>query len=58
MFNKDAIRPLHFLLLPVFNEHTNSELFIDPKTAMSDDGSAPPPLCFSPSLTVLCWVLL
>lgn len=55
--NKDAFA-LHFILLPLFNEDTNLELFIDPKTAVSDARNSPPPLCFVPSLTGLCWVFL
>ena len=58
IFNKDTIRTLHFILPPLFNEETNFELFIDPKTAASDDRSPPHPLCFVLSLSGLGWLFL
>lgn len=46
--NKDAIRTFHSLFLM---RTQDLELYIDPKTAVSDARTSAPPLCFVASLT-------
>lgn len=48
MSNKDIIRTFHSLFLM---RTQDLELYIDPKTAVSDARTSAPPLCFVVSLT-------